>query len=72
MTEAVTDLRIGHIGHGLGTLATLSYDDSILTKNLRNCAEATSQFTLKLAEMQMSTLVSYQYSNNTTVLCIWA
>jgi len=33
---AGTDLRIGN---GLGPRA-LSYDDSILTKNLRNCAEA--------------------------------
>jgi len=32
----------------------------------------TSQFTLKREEMQMSTLDSYQYNNNTTVLCIWA
>jgi len=32
-----TDFRKGH---GLGPRATLSYDDSILTKNLRNCAEA--------------------------------
>jgi len=32
----------------------------------------TSQFTLKRAEMQMSTLDSYQYGNNTTILCIWA
>jgi len=42
----VTDLRIGQIGHGLGPRpfwgprATLCYDDSKLTKNLRNCAEA--------------------------------
>jgi len=35
-----TDLRIGQIGHGLGPRATLSYDGSILTKNLRNCAVA--------------------------------
>jgi len=33
----MTDLRIGH---GLEHSATLSYDDSMLTKNLRNCAEA--------------------------------
>jgi len=38
--DPVTDLRIGQIGHGLGSHATLSYDDSILTKNLRNYAEA--------------------------------
>jgi len=25
-------------GHGLGLHTTLSYDDSILTKNLQNCA----------------------------------
>ena len=31
-----------------------------------------SEFTLKMAEMQMSTVDSYQYSNNTTILCIWA
>jgi len=31
----------------------------------------TSQFTLKRAEMQMSTLDSYQHSNNATILCIW-
>jgi len=37
LPQARTDLRIGH---GLGPRATLSYDDSILTKNLRNCAEA--------------------------------
>jgi len=36
----VTELRIGQIGHGLRPRATLSYDDSILNKNLRNCAEA--------------------------------
>ena len=36
----VTDLCIGQIGHGLGPRATLSYDDLILTKNLRNRAEA--------------------------------
>ena len=34
--QAVTDL---HIGHGLGPRAALSYDDSILTKNLQNYAE---------------------------------
>jgi len=32
----------------------------------------TSQFTLKRAEMQMSTLDSYQYNNDTTILYIWA
>jgi len=32
----------------------------------------TSQFTLERAELQMSTLDPYQYSNNTTILCIWA
>jgi len=32
----------------------------------------TSQFTLKRAEIQMSALDSYQYSNNTTILCTWA
>jgi len=32
----------------------------------------TSQFTLKRVEMLMSTLNSYQYSKNTTILCIWA
>jgi len=32
----------------------------------------TSQFTLKRAEMQMSTPDCYQYSNNTSKLCIWA
>ena len=32
----------------------------------------TSQFTLKGAEIQMSTLDPYQYSSNTTILCIWA
>jgi len=32
----VTDLRIGH---GLRPRAALSYDGSILTKTLRNCAE---------------------------------
>ena len=31
----------------------------------------TSQFTLKWAEMQMSTLDSYQYSNSTTILWTW-
>ena len=31
-----------------------------------------SEFTLKMAEMQMSTVDSYQYSNNTTILRIWA
>jgi len=41
----VADLRIGRIGHGLGSrvlgsCATLSNDDSLLTQNLRNCAEA--------------------------------
>jgi len=41
-----TDLRIGQIGHGLGPRAfgdprnELFYDDSMLTKNLQNCAEA--------------------------------
>jgi len=34
--------------------------------------DITSQFTLKRVEMQMSSLDSYQYSNNTTMLCIWA
>jgi len=34
-SRPVTDLRIGQIGHGLGPHATLFYDDSILTKNLR-------------------------------------
>jgi len=34
---AVTDLRIGH---GLGPRATVSFDDSMLTKNLRNFVEA--------------------------------
>jgi len=69
MHGAMTDLRIGQIGHGLGPRATL------LTKNLRNCAVGsgiTSQFTLKRVEMQMSTLDSWQCSNNTTILCIWA
>jgi len=39
---------------------------------LRRCV--TLQFTLKRAEMQMSTVDSYQYSNNnnTTLLCTWA
>ena len=36
----MTDLRMGKIGHGLGPRATLPYDDSIFTTNLRNCAEA--------------------------------
>ena len=54
-----------------GPSATLSYDDSRLTKNLQNCAES-SQFTSKWAEMQISALDFYQYSNNTTILCIWA
>ena len=31
-----------------------------------------SEFTLKRAEMQMPTIDSYQYSSNTTILCIWA
>jgi len=31
-----------------------------------------SQFTLKRAEMQMSTLDFCHYSNNMTILCIWA
>jgi len=34
---AVTDLRIGH---GLESRATPLYDDSILTSNFRNCAQA--------------------------------
>jgi len=38
--EPGTDLSIGQIGHGLGPRAILSYDDSILTKNLQNCAES--------------------------------
>ena len=38
--HAGKDLRIGQIGHGLGPRAIISYDDSILTKNLRNYAEA--------------------------------
>jgi len=41
-----TDVRIGQIGHGLGPRAFgdprnhLFYDDSMLAKNLQNCAEA--------------------------------
>ena len=42
-----------------GPRAALSYDDSIFA-NLRR--GTTSQFTLKRAEMQMSTVDSYQYS----------
>jgi len=34
--------------------------------------DITSQFTLKRAETQQFILDSYQYSNNTTILCIWA
>jgi len=52
-----------------GPRATFSYDSSILTKSFRNCAWGT---TLKRAEMQIVSLDSYQYSNNTTILCIWA
>jgi len=40
LSQAVTDLRIGQIGHSLGPRATLSYYDSILTKNLLNCSVA--------------------------------
>jgi len=47
-----------------GPRATLSYDDSILIENLRNCRGITSQFTLKRAEKQMFTPDSYQYINN--------
>jgi len=36
----VTELHIGQIGHGLGPCATRSHGDSLLTENLRNCAEA--------------------------------
>jgi len=45
----VTDLRMGQ----RGPRATLSYDDLILTKNLRNCAETQphTQFTWKRAEI---------------------
>jgi len=41
-----TDLRMRQIGHGLGPRAfggpcnDLSYNDSMLTKNMQNCAEA--------------------------------
>jgi len=71
----MTDLRIGH---GLGShhfwepCVTLSYHDLMLTRNLQNWGK-TSQFTLKQAVMQMSTLGAYQYSNNMTIfiLCIW-
>ena len=37
---SVTDLRIAQIRHGLGPRATLSYDGSMLTRNLQNCAKA--------------------------------
>ena len=48
------------------------YDNSKLTKNFTKLRRSiTSQFTLKRAEMQMSTLDSYQYSNNTTIWHIW-
>jgi len=44
LQRAGTDLRIGQIGHGLALLGTprnvLFYDDSMLIKNLQNCAEA--------------------------------
>ena len=56
-----------------GPRVTLSYDDSLLTKNFAKLRRGiTSQFTLKRAEKQMSTADSYEYSNNTTILCIWA
>ena len=54
-----------------GLRATLSYDDSILTKICKLRRSITSQFTLKREEMLMSTLDSYQHTNNTTILCIW-
>ena len=46
VVESGTDLRIGKIGHGLGSRAfgaprnDLFYDDSMLTKNLQNSSEA--------------------------------
>ena len=76
---SVTDLRIGQIGHGLGSRALGAPCNSFLRRlnvnekfaKLRR--DITSQFTLKREEMQMSTLDSYQYIctlNNTTILCI--
>ena len=74
----VTDLRIDQIGHGQGPRAFGGPRNSVLWRLNINYKFAklrrgiTSQFTLKRAEMQISTLDFYQYSNNTTILCIWA
>jgi len=56
---AVTDLRIGQIGHGIGPRATPCDDDSLLKfGKLRR--GTTSQFTLKRAKMQISRLLPVQ------------
>ena len=73
-----TDLRIGQIGHGLGPRAfggpaqPLLWELNINLKFVKLRRGITSQFTLKRAKLQMSTLDSHQYNNNTTILCIWA
>jgi len=74
--STVPDLCIGQIGHGLGSrdfkgpAQLFPMTTQYQPKN--NFKGITSQFTLKQTEMQMSTLDSYQYSNNTTILYIGA
>jgi len=68
--RSVTDLRIGH---GLGSRAFGAPRNSFLWRLIINLKFAklwggiTSQFTLKRAKMQMSSL-DYQYTNNTIIL----
>ena len=56
-----------------GPSATLFCDDSILTKHLLNCAD--HNFTIYVetnGNANVYSICSYQYSKNTTILCIWA
>ena len=74
-TWPVTDLPIGHIGHGLGPRAfwgpaqKASYNDSLLTQNLGKHSEAQLR-DLLWNERKCKRQNSYQCSNNTIILFV--